>query len=114
MQATGDQQALHDADLLGAEFATAKAAHRDGARGALQLIGVDRHVQMRGKSFQPGTPRSLLMAATFYPGSASACKQLPVRLYSGCTQGALALPSAPGRVFRSNGRSEERSMGICK
>ena len=50
MQPTGDQQALHDANMLRAKFGPTRqpvfAAHRNHPQGALQMVGVDRHIRV--------------------------------------------------------------------
>ena len=47
VQATGDDQALNDTDMLGAEFRPAEipilSAHGNGPQRPLQVIGVDGH-----------------------------------------------------------------------
>jgi hypothetical protein len=56
MQSAGDDQALQDADLPGAEFGPAEhpvaATHRDDAQGPFEMIRIDRYVRVGEKDFQ--------------------------------------------------------------
>jgi hypothetical protein len=53
VQAACDDQALDDTDVFGAQLRPAEipnfAAHGNRPQGALQVIGVDRHVRVAGK-----------------------------------------------------------------
>lgn len=50
VQAAGDDQALQHADIAGADLAPGEEpvfpAHRNGAQGALQVVGVDGHLRI--------------------------------------------------------------------
>ena len=50
MQSACHQQALHDANMLRAKFGPTEqpisAAHRNHPQGALQMVGVDRHIRV--------------------------------------------------------------------
>ena len=56
VQATGDDQALQDADMLGAEFGPAKQpclpAHGNDAERAFQVVGIDGDVRVGKEYFQ--------------------------------------------------------------
>lgn len=59
-QSAGDQQALHAADVFGAELGPAKhprlASHRDRTQGSFQMVGVDRHLGVSEEDLQPSAP----------------------------------------------------------
>jgi hypothetical protein len=56
VQTTGDDQALHDADVLGTELSPTEIPvlppHRNRAQRALQMVRVDRHVRVSEEYLQ--------------------------------------------------------------
>lgn len=62
MQSAGDDQALDDADVPGAEFGPTKkprfSAHGDDTQRALDMVRVDRYVRVGEEYFQAHAPLS--------------------------------------------------------
>ena len=55
VQSARHQQALHDTDVLGAEFGPTEpifATHRNHPQCALQMVGIDRHVRVAEIDFE--------------------------------------------------------------
>ena len=55
VQPTGHQHALHDTDVLGAEFGPTEpifATHPNHPQCALQMVGIDRHVRVAEIDFE--------------------------------------------------------------
>jgi hypothetical protein len=57
VQAAGDDQALDDADVFGAEFGPAKepgfSAHRNDSQCSLDMVGIDGNIGVGEKDFEP-------------------------------------------------------------
>ena len=60
VQSAGDDQALDDADVLGAEFGPTEepglSTHRYNAQRPLQVIRVNRHIRIAEEDFEADTP----------------------------------------------------------
>jgi hypothetical protein len=60
VEPTSHNQALHDADLFGAQLGPTKipilSAHWNNTQRALQMVGVQRHLGVGEKYFQPQPP----------------------------------------------------------
>ena len=70
MQSACHQQALHDANVPGAEFGPAEqpisATHRNHPQGAFQMVGIDRHISRRWRRAKrllhtPGRPARVIL-----------------------------------------------------
>lgn len=80
VQATGDDQALHDANVSGPEFGPAEhpvfPPHGDRAQRAFQMVGIDRHVRVGQLDLQPQSSFARIGQG---PGQRMA-RQQPLRL----------------------------------
>ncbi len=57
VQSAGDDQALDDTDVFGAELGPAEeprfSAHGNHTQGSLEMIGIDRNIRIGEKDFEP-------------------------------------------------------------